>query len=903
MANEKTLGMKTHALKLLCICLLNAAIIFHAFLAVSQEAILPIIEFHERLLEVHVSDTDNRMVWGPANDATGAISITDGHYNTQKIYIKYMHNDFDLYAARYCVELDAHGYSDWILPSRDELLHVFRQRHIIDDLLPAYYWSSTDDTWGAQAQAVDFRGGYSIHLNKTMHAHVICVRDAGDINSLPPPQLLRQYNPLNIISNYLDEMILTDPRMGRIDMYHVSGLTNEARRFYNNSGVNSLRHYETRKNTYISVLREIALQSEFDASNITGLYDLAENIQIFTDDEAIEFFASFALSLSDFSIKLLEEVAQNADLRYIRNVDNYSRQINKWKTFGRHIRHGSLKNFGTAMAAFSIITNSLNLAENAVAIATTASMLEAAKIDMGLLRLRHLQSSDIMNDRAFNDALLFVIEELESFNPTYWHALAYAIRDNQYRLINGTTSLANIATGVAAIANYNKFLPWIGAILFTVDTGFFIAVWRDTFKEAACAATIYKYMLKRDLAFYQPLDEDIMDYAQYLFVAKMENVLSNNYMRFWELINAQRREIRVFFSDEHEYAVMAIKNKRINRFVEILFDEAESGSIRGVVVDAITENPLGGVIVYVYKDGGLLLQHATDEDGTYAFGLPAASDYQLEFQKTGYISAIYREVEVVTDEINYLEAVMQIDESYAGFGAISGKVVNAFNGQSIPNVKLIVRHGINTTDGPVIATGYSDNNGKYLFFDIQAGNYSIEAVKDSFVGASISVSCIGGQTRANQEIFLTPEINDQEIRIILDWGRNPADLDSHLSGPVPGSSERFHVFFRNKQFNHNNSTHAALDHDVTSSYGPETITVYIQGTGTYRYGVHDYTNRNASNSRALSSSNARVRVFRGPYLTNTFHVPPNSTGIFWTVFELNGNQIIPINRMSNSLDP
>lgn len=66
--------------------------------------------------------------------------------------------------------------------------------------------------------------------------------------------------------------------------------------------------------------------------------------------------------------------------------------------------------------------------------------------------------------------------------------------------------------------------------------------------------------------------------------------------------------------------------------------------------------------------------------------------------------------------------------------------------------------------------------------------------------------------------------------------------------------------------------------------------------------MHDYTNRNVSTSRALADSRATVSVYLGSALLQSFHVP-GGTGTLWTVFELGGGTLTPVNTMGNQSDP
>ena len=94
--------------------------------------------------------------------------------------------------------------------------------------------------------------------------------------------------------------------------------------------------------------------------------------------------------------------------------------------------------------------------------------------------------------------------------------------------------------------------------------------------------------------------------------------------------------------------------------------------------------------------------------------------------------------------------------------------------------------------------------------------------------------------------------------------------------------------------------------DRTSGFGPETISIGQMNAGTYRYSVHDFTNRNSTTSSALGSSGAKVQVYTSAGLAQTFSVP-GQAGTLWTVFELSGTLasplITPRNVMSFAADP
>ena len=90
-----------------------------------------------------------------------------------------------------------------------------------------------------------------------------------------------------------------------------------------------------------------------------------------------------------------------------------------------------------------------------------------------------------------------------------------------------------------------------------------------------------------------------------------------------------------------------------------------------------------------------------------------------------------------------------------------------------------------------------------------------------------------------------------------------------------------------------NPPYACLDVDVTDGFGPETITITQMLAGNYRYTVNNY-----SGESPLDQSGARVDVYISNSLAQSFSVPAGS-GDNWTVFDLNGTTITPINTIGS----
>ncbi len=79
-------------------------------------------------------------------------------------------------AARLCSDLSLNGYTDWYLPSKDELQEVFKNHRLIGNFtLSGAYWSSSEgDDFNAWFQA--FNDGLQVTITKNFTASVRAVR-------------------------------------------------------------------------------------------------------------------------------------------------------------------------------------------------------------------------------------------------------------------------------------------------------------------------------------------------------------------------------------------------------------------------------------------------------------------------------------------------------------------------------------------------------------------------------------------------------------------------------------------------------------------------------------------------------------------------------------------------------
>ncbi|MDR0919464.1 MAG: M4 family metallopeptidase, partial [Oscillospiraceae bacterium] len=295
----------------------------------------------------------------------------------------------------------------------------------------------------------------------------------------------------------------------------------------------------------------------------------------------------------------------------------------------------------------------------------------------------------------------------------------------------------------------------------------------------------------------------------------------------------------------------------------------------------------------------------SNEDGYYSQSGINYRDIEVGFSKIGYYAEkLYLPDTPVGSKI-YPESVELIPTSYTGLGNAGGVIKDAVTTNGIEGLTLNLRKGINNKSySEIISSTNTDNLGNFVFSSY-SGNYTIEILDervlsnetDRYKTQYLNIKILGGNTISNQNGVISKNLLSNQVRVVLTWGDYPRDLDSHLYGPSGNSTNNFHIYYVEKSYSYAGKTVAFLDVDDTSSYGPETTTVYNVINGIYTFSVYNF-----SGSPDIKSSNAKVQVYIGDsnIASYTFNVPKNGEGRNWNVFKYQSTTktIVPINTIS-----
>lgn len=112
--------------------------------------------------------------WNGTSVATGATSAEIGSGNANTLKIINVQGSGN-YAAQLCHDLVLGGYSDWYLPSREELARIHKNSAYLSGFSAYFYWNSTEEN-EIYSWSENFGVGISYYINKNNLYKVRAVR-------------------------------------------------------------------------------------------------------------------------------------------------------------------------------------------------------------------------------------------------------------------------------------------------------------------------------------------------------------------------------------------------------------------------------------------------------------------------------------------------------------------------------------------------------------------------------------------------------------------------------------------------------------------------------------------------------------------------------------------------------
>jgi hypothetical protein len=269
-----------------------------------------------------------------------------------------------------------------------------------------------------------------------------------------------------------------------------------------------------------------------------------------------------------------------------------------------------------------------------------------------------------------------------------------------------------------------------------------------------------------------------------------------------------------------------------------------------------------------------------------------SGQWKLKFSASGYVN-VEGLVNIQGGATTNFDIITMIPGSQAP-ASISGIIYNAFNNSKVTTgLTVTLRPGINNRSGSLALNGNNQSiapilsvvDGSYLIPNVPAGNYTLEIAGTGYTTTYQTVISAGSNS-GNQNVFVSPILVSNEVRVVLTWNATPKDLDSHLeygSSTCQDGGSKCQVVYNQKSRLNGDLT---LDVDVTRGYGPETVTIKNTAWNQSRLGYSVY---NFSNDGTISNSGAIVKVFKSSGLVRTYNASSSQTQRWWQIFCLDRN--------------
>lgn len=218
-------------------------------------------------------------------------------------------------------------------------------------------------------------------------------------------------------------------------------------------------------------------------------------------------------------------------------------------------------------------------------------------------------------------------------------------------------------------------------------------------------------------------------------------------------------------------------------------------------------------------------------------------------------------------------------------GKLAGVVISATTGEGVSGAKLEFE-GKSDKQNKESVTSKTDGS---FVIELAADTYTVTITADGYAEESFEFEMKKDKNYSGEQFTISPNLAAGSARIVLEWGAQPTDLDSHLYATMD-NGENFHIYFGDARYTSGGTTIAELDVDDRDGYGPETITLNnLNGKFTYR--VEDFTN-----SGKMSENGATVKVYLpGKSQPQVITLGAGVENV-WEVFELDHGEIKVLNR-------
>jgi len=345
------------------------------------------------------------------------------------------------------------------------------------------------------------------------------------------------------------------------------------------------------------------------------------------------------------------------------------------------------------------------------------------------------------------------------------------------------------------------------------------------------------------------------------------------------------------------------------------------GSVTGTVMNTSKEfisganvslNPLFG--------GGSVLTTTTNASGVFTIpnvGI-GINRYRAVITKTGLNGAEKNNITVSVGETVSTGTLYLVSPS-APSGNISGSVINANDGTAVTGYTIKVTAWDETIK---VNKTYTTSAFTTPTPALASGSYTVEITKTGYYPIKFDNIIVNGNI-ALDRLAICETLQQGQVRVIIQWGATPEDLELYMTGPTNKSVttdgspySRFLLGWVDNgvtidgvkqknlySFDENTGKHffggdpsglkstASKVRDDYDGYGPEAINLFMgYKLGTYIYTVRDWYGGNINNSANWAGTKITARVYYAGGMQNeAVFTPVSNTNSYLKMMQINVN--------------
>ncbi len=376
---------------------------------------------------------------------------------------------------------------------------------------------------------------------------------------------------LGVIDAWLSSAVIEDDRGYEVELHSMSGWAEDANvrtRIMGTITLGGMGSFDDRSRHYEEVLRQMVLQSGLgEADRISFLARAAGQV---SDPELVETLEALLLA-GELSVATVEALNRYGVLdRSVAAMNQISGQVDHADAFtGIPQLAENLEHVSSALTVIGALAGAVTVARDVHSQVRAAVLWQALNLDLALHRIAAVRTWSDLRDPAFHSALQRVTSDLQATPVTIWEEMYRAgIRDPDILLGTGM-GLMGLGAKLASLSGAStKVMPWVGAVLFSVQQVRLTGEHRADLRRMTAAATLYESLRSRDAG---PTEEEVLEALQYLFLHYRRAAFSNwAYNLVWRNVSKDWRELlEEFRTDEARYASDVV-DRRISQTIHVL---------------------------------------------------------------------------------------------------------------------------------------------------------------------------------------------------------------------------------------------------------------------------------------------------------------------------------------------